>query len=112
MLFRSHVGGQGIDGRSGTLLELDTKSCAHCGTVIAILQHGHDQLALQNVDILRAAGVAAHVQHEYVAKFRCRKCRGNICRACAKYTAETGECDEVKRKVDRFLARCDAVCSR
>ena len=106
-----HRGGQGLDEKDGTLLELDTVSCAHCGTVVAILQRGHDRLALQNVDILRAAGVAAHVQHEYVHRFRCRKCRGNICRCCAAYTARTGECDEVKRKVDRFLARCEAVGS-
>ena len=99
-LLIDHTEGQGIDGKSGTKLEMDTRSCGHCGALIAVLSRPHEKVYLSSMDLAVLATTAADRGHEYVAKYRCSKCKTDVCRACAKLVSETHRCESLKQHID------------
>ena len=96
-----HRGGQGLDEKSGTLLELDTVNCAHCQTLVAILKRPKETVYLSNLDIAKASGHAPHLSHEYKGKHTCRKCKKTICRVCAQRNV----CDPIVKQLERFFSQ-------
>lgn len=108
-LLIDHTSGQGIDGGHGYRQEFETANCHHCQALIAILVRCKDKLALSNVDIARASLIADKVSTQYVAKFKCRKCKKNICRACAEQVAKTGCCEPFEEKAEKFFKKVEGL---
>ena len=101
ILIIDHSNGQGIDGRQGAKQEFDTVSCAHCQSLIALLRRSKQTLILSNMDVGRASLAAQHFQHEYTGKHQCRRCRKNICRACAR----GGKCTPFIAKIENAVKK-------
>lgn len=100
ILIMDHRQGQGIDDKQGTLQEMDTVNCSHCGALIALLKKGTDTLHLSNVDFGKSIPIAPTISTQYVAKRRCTKCKKGICAYCAERLVRTGVCLSVKARVE------------
>jgi hypothetical protein len=90
LLVIDHSQGQGIDGRQGKKVEYETKACAHCDGVIAILAHYTNRFSLSSIDVAAATPKAHQASDDYVGKHRCTRCHANVCRACALAMKQTG----------------------
>lgn len=82
-LIIDHRGGTNPDGTKGELQELDTVGCKHCGAVIRIVLKG--------------------VASAYETPFKCTRCRGPICKACAHNMEVTGLCNPLKARLDHAV---------
>ena len=90
LLTIDHSQGPGIDGRQGRKVEYETRACAHCGGVIAILARRTEQYHLSSIDVAAATPKAHEAGDDYVGKHRCTRCHANICRRCALAMRMTG----------------------
>ena len=98
-LFIDHRGGQNPDGYNGTLAEMDTASCAHCGKVIAVITRPTEKVYVDGLDLWQAHQQAEHLPTEYRHKRRCHKCRKNICRGCEA----SGVCQKLTDVIESWL---------
>ena len=85
---------------------MEAHSCAHCGSVIAILSRAKEKIVISGMDLAKAVNHNQELNAEYRGKWRCNRCRKNICRQCARRLTITHRCEPIRQKVDDFLKRC------
>jgi hypothetical protein len=100
-LLIDHSAGQGIDGRQGIKQEFETVNCAHCQSLIALLARPRETLVISNMDIGKFSLVADKISTRYTGKHQCRRCKKDICRACAR----GGNCTPFVAKIENAIKK-------
>jgi hypothetical protein len=80
-LMIDHRGTMAPDGTKGRLQEFDTLACKHCQAVVAVLDKNHPNV------------------RSYTPKFKCTRCNGPVCRACAAL----GVCNPIQARIEHAV---------